>query len=294
MQKGFTIIELVISIFLLAMAIVGIFSAFSIVTILTSDSSDRLTAAYLAQEGIEIARNIRDQNWLRMDACAANNDDLTCNPWPKWNDGLNNIVNCTNGCHADYASPSMLGGLGDYLNIDTNGFYSQTPATQTKFKRKITIVHPRDADNNLVDHILKVVVEVAWNQKATILNVGHSPEDYFDLINKSNGVTVEETLYDWYKVPSSDKAIRTFIFDELDPEVTGNIVENIHEITLDVPSGTDITNLAPAIEISPGASVSPASGVGQNFTDGVSFPYTVTAEDGTTQTYNVTVNVATQ
>ena len=66
-SKGFTIIELIISIFILSVALVGIFSAFSIVTILTSDSADRLTGTYLAQEGMEIVRNIRDTNWIKMD-----------------------------------------------------------------------------------------------------------------------------------------------------------------------------------------------------------------------------------
>lgn len=60
-------------------------------------------------------------------------------------------------------------------------------------------------------------------------------------------------------------------------------------ITVTVPFGTDRSNLTPTIVIS-GVSVSPASGVAQDFTAGRQ--YVVTAMDGSTKTYNVTVNVA--
>src|SRR3989344_4749088 len=58
-KTGFTIIELVISIFIITVAVVGVYSAFSLAVILSSDAANRLTAAYLGQEGQEIERNIR-------------------------------------------------------------------------------------------------------------------------------------------------------------------------------------------------------------------------------------------
>ena len=82
MNKGFTLIELVISIFLLCFVIIGVYNAFSIIVILTSDTSDRLTATYLAQEGIEIVRNIRDTNWLNMDNCKADANCANFLAWP--------------------------------------------------------------------------------------------------------------------------------------------------------------------------------------------------------------------
>jgi putative cell wall-binding protein len=60
------------------------------------------------------------------------------------------------------------------------------------------------------------------------------------------------------------------------------------DITLTVPRGTDVTKLTPTI-VHNGKSVSPASGVAKDFTTPVK--YTVTAEDGTTNTYTVTVTV---
>lgn len=57
-------------------------------------------------------------------------------------------------------------------------------------------------------------------------------------------------------------------------------------ISLNVPNGTSLTNLSPIVTIT-GVGVSPASGVAQDFTNPVN--YVVTAGDGTTKTYTVTI-----
>jgi hypothetical protein len=54
-----------------------------------------------------------------------------------------------------------------------------------------------------------------------------------------------------------------------------------------VPTGTNMTALRPEITVSPGASVSPRSGEANNFTQPQN--YVVTAEDGTSVSYRVTV-----
>nr|WP_275901555.1 DUF5018 domain-containing protein [Cohnella algarum] len=87
---------------------------------------------------------------------------------------------------------------------------------------------------------------------------------------------------------SPAKAIASFAFNGLTPAVVGTVDEANHEIELTVPYGTDLTNLVPTISHT-GASVSPNTGVAQDFTSPVT--YTVTAEDGTQQAYTVTVSV---
>lgn len=87
-------------------------------------------------------------------------------------------------------------------------------------------------------------------------------------------------------VRSSEKAITSFTLG-LTPPVAGTITGN--NIAVTVPSGTDVTALAPVIVVSEGASISPNSGVAQDFTSPVT--YTVTAEDGTTSAYTATVTV---
>lgn len=68
------------------------------------------------------------------------------------------------------------------------------------------------------------------------------------------------------------------------------IDENAHKIDVTVPFGTDVSVLHPEIIISDKATISPDSGIDQNFTNPVI--YTVTAEDGSTVQYTVTVLVA--
>jgi Protein of unknown function (DUF1566) len=83
------------------------------------------------------------------------------------------------------------------------------------------------------------------------------------------------------------KAITAFSFSS--PAVTGSINEAAHTIALTVPYGTNVSALAPSITIT-GASVSPASGVANNFTSPLI--YRVTAANASTQDYAVTVTVA--
>jgi hypothetical protein len=91
---------------------------------------------------------------------------------------------------------------------------------------------------------------------------------------------------------SSDKQILSFSLQGLTPAVTGTIDNTADTISLTVPKGTDVTTLVPTITVSDFATVSPASGVSEDFTTPVI--YTVTAQDGTTQQYTVSVTVANQ
>lgn len=204
---GFTLIELVIAIFILSMGIVGIFNAFYMVNILTADSTDRFVAIYLAQEGMEIVRNVRDINWLKMDSFCATNDCTEGNLY-SWVDGFNN---CSSGCEADYKTGTnnqsaeselrvWLGG-GRYLQINTAiggsnfyGYSTEANSVNTKFKRKIIISNVTDVDGR-DDHIIKVRSEVSWDSRSTILGAA-TPAGTCD--EGINCVATEETLYNWY------------------------------------------------------------------------------------------------
>ena len=172
--RGFTIIEASISIFMLAIALIGAYNAFTVMDILTSSSSDRFVAAYLAQEGMEIIRNIRDTNWIESE---------------DWQTGL---TGCESGCEADYKTfgddntPLVAWNDGTYLKIDDDGFYNYTNGSDTKFKRKI-IIEPMETTGGTED-IMRVEVTVYWDQKSNIL---------FGSENE-NSITVEEYLYNWH------------------------------------------------------------------------------------------------
>lgn len=65
---------------------------------------------------------------------------------------------------------------------------------------------------------------------------------------------------------------------------------NSYPIQISVKEGTDLTSLAPVFELTPGATINPASGSSQNFTNPVR--YTVTSEDKKWQrVYTLTIKI---
>lgn len=89
-----------------------------------------------------------------------------------------------------------------------------------------------------------------------------------------------------YETPkSSEKLILSFSIADQVGETS--IDQDAHTVAVTMPAGTDLTALKPTITVSENATVAPASGVAQDFTDTVT--YTVTAEDGTLQSYAVAV-----
>lgn len=151
-QGGFTIVELIVTIAILSFGIIGIFSAFSLTATLTYNIASRFTAANLAQEGLEIIRNIRDQNFIQDSS---------------WSEGL---LNCGLGCQADYktGTPSETSANqltaynpSGFLKLNSDGFYGYDTGSNTQFKRKITIT-------SVSESILKVdaLVEWSYNQRS--------------------------------------------------------------------------------------------------------------------------------
>ena len=147
-NKGFTMVELIIVIAILSFGIIGIYSFSYPASILTSSFSLRLTAAYLAQDGLEIINNIRDNNVLSG---------------KNWSGGFNV---CDTGCELDYKTGTSVEAAvnilkkynNNFLNINADGFYSYDTGSTTKFKRKVTITQP-SANTD----ILKVDVLVTWD-----------------------------------------------------------------------------------------------------------------------------------
>ncbi len=113
-----------------------------------------------------------------------------------------------------------------------------------------------------------------------------SDTDYLtDISAKSSG---NVTVYaKWSVIPpkSSSNSIVSFAIGSS----IGTINETNHAVAVTVPYGASLTSLTPAITLSKNATVSPASGMAQDFSKPVT--YTVTAEDGSKQNYVVMVTV---
>lgn len=156
-------LETLTAIFVFSAGILGVFAVVQLVISATSISSSRLVASYLAQEGIEIVRNIRDSNWLeqRADPIIAWDRNLSCPFLPcQW--------------EADYNDQFLLTYGGQYLKYDGE-FYNYSFGEETRFQRKITITkNPEELD------ILKVWVQVFWEERG-----------------RSHEIMVQENLYNW-------------------------------------------------------------------------------------------------
>ncbi len=145
---GFTIVEIIIAISVLSFGIILAYNAFSTIIISTYNISSHFTAAYLAQEGVEIVRNIRDNNFI---------NNIT------WSTGLTGSP-CDLGCMADYKTETS-GQITSYNNVffglNNDGFYSyDIGAVPTIFQRKITI----SAVSGTSD-ALNIAVLVMWNYR---------------------------------------------------------------------------------------------------------------------------------
>ena len=104
-------------------------------------------------------------------------------------------------------------------------------------------------------------------------------------VTAMNGTTAQYMVEAVVHDADNEKSILSFTIDG----VEGEINEVAKTVTLVMPEGTDVTELVPTIVVSEGATVTPASGEAQDFTDPLT--YTVTAQNGTTAAYTVTVVV---
>lgn len=139
-QKGFTLIEVVFAISLIVLGTSSVFALMQTSNNMASLAKREFEAAYLAQEGAEIVRNVRDTNWLKQRTI----------PGTAWDSGLDN---CAAGCEADYNDAGLAAYADRFLKID-GSFYNYDSGEQTSYKRKITVTKPNPTQ-------LSVSVEVS-------------------------------------------------------------------------------------------------------------------------------------
>jgi len=158
-KKGFTLVEVLVALFILFTVISATTALVNSALGTIQNSKAKFVASGLAQEGMEIVRNIRDSNWLKYDQGVLWNQGLSDGDW-----------------EADYLSEGLASyfGTGRFLKMDSNGFYNYTNGTATKFNRKINI-------QNLSANQIRVIVVISWQEK-----------------NKDYSLTTAEDLYNWY------------------------------------------------------------------------------------------------
>ena len=162
-NKGFSLIEVITAIFILTVGVGGAFSliyqTLSAVYIVRSE----LMASFLAQEGVEIVKNLRDNAWLESRAA-------TSTSW------LTNLSEAGGNYRIDYLTQELGTTYNaTYMKVDSNGFFNYSTGTQTNFTRGVSLT-------NVSTSTLGVVVTVEWQTGG-----------------RSHSLEVIENITNWYE-----------------------------------------------------------------------------------------------
>lgn len=172
-EKGFSLLETVIA---LGILVVGIGGAVGLVAQSLSSIEaikNKVISANLAQEGIEVVRNLRDENWL---------NDVH---WRGTGGGISLAGGDCGVSDADYRvqynATALINFADTLLQVNSSGYYGYNNeygylgGTDTVFKRKITICR---IDVN--DTQIKVISRVDWTEKG-----------------RAKFIEIEDRLYNW-------------------------------------------------------------------------------------------------
>jgi len=149
---------MLVVIVVISIGLVGALSFYNININNQFEARNELIAANLAQEGVELVRNIRDYNKL--------------NPLisPKWYTNLFNNTSNSNLCTAvdfnSLSSSHQCSNIGTGVCVDGNSRYYQCASGNTSFTR--TILIEKQGDLDATGSYLKITCTVAWNGRTTI------------------------------------------------------------------------------------------------------------------------------
>lgn len=141
-RRGFTLVETLVAISVLIIAVVGPITLIGNALHNLYYAKDEMVAIHLAQEGIEVVREVRDGNML--------NGSIS---WDSLITAGNYIIN------VDSDTPVVAYGGGAYpqpVYVDAQGIYTQSAGTPTPYSRIVT------TSNVDIGRQIKVSSTVTW------------------------------------------------------------------------------------------------------------------------------------
>ena len=180
-KSGQGLLEMIFAIGIMLLVVSAILGLTTANLVGQKESELQIIANNLAREGIEVARNIRDSNWL----AAAN-----------WDNGLTNLNSQHEGI-VEFDSENNTWAIvppgDDLLYLSPDGIYSHAPTSQSEqsiFHRRLTFYNICQ-DQNGEEEIkssdcitrkigLKIISQVNWSDRG-----------------RQRSVTLEDLLYDW-------------------------------------------------------------------------------------------------
>jgi len=158
-EEGQLLVEAMIAISVLIIGVFGIFSLLNQSLGLNTIVTSQYIASNLAMEGVEVIKNLIDNNVLQGKA---------------WNEGLNN-----GDYRVDYSTISLEPSLNpdDKLKFDSaTGLYNYSTGNDTNFKRKVRLENIQDPSAGEYNEI-RVNSIVAWTIKGGSHEI--NAEDHF-------------------------------------------------------------------------------------------------------------------
>lgn len=153
---GFTILETIVAVLILAISITSIVVVAGGGAHATIHNKDRLTAAYLAQEGVELVRNVRDTVFLLHE-----DDPDTATRWAVFQAEMDDCFDggCTVAFAPEEAVPVVVSvdGSQPLLFNATTGTYGYDSGTETMFVRHVRMTEFPDGS-------ILVVVSVDYRE----------------------------------------------------------------------------------------------------------------------------------
>lgn len=150
-HKGFTLIETLFAILIFSTALISLLSIAGKGISATQNVRQETTAHYLAQEGLEVVRNIRDSNFITGA--------------PSWDDGFSQCFSTSSSsCNLVYdqnkvpvldtcTSPC-------YIQESNGAFITMSGASTSPYSRAIVVTPIGNANDEYL-----VTSEVSWNAK---------------------------------------------------------------------------------------------------------------------------------
>lgn len=162
-RNGFTLVETLVAVAILAIAVAGPLVGASRALIATQVAKDQFIASYLAQEGIEYVRAFRDNAYLQdagsywssfttaIEANCESPKRCTLDPTLPMGYGTGNSIQTVSG------TPSALRLFGGRYTQNSSG-------TLTKFTRTIQVTDPAETNEH-------ITVTVSWDFRGTTYTV---------------------------------------------------------------------------------------------------------------------------
>jgi Tfp pilus assembly protein PilV len=120
--QGFSFIDSILAIFILSVGIITVLELMSSSIRVSLEAKNYNIAVSLAQEGAELVRNVRDNSWSSFSSLISGSKS-NC----KIDINSSSISDCNNGNSVSNRR----------LYLDSNGFYTHTAGSGTRFYRKI-------------------------------------------------------------------------------------------------------------------------------------------------------------